>query len=159
MKKRISIIILWIVTIALAFYVGTKMDNPSNNIELTNNTNDTITEKEQSFDNIIVEIPISDVESIAAAQKNGITQQEAELLCREVLGDKAEENGFPISYRCISAVSTNDKLYYVMHITWLVDNNHWSYIGNCYVSSDGQEIYDGIVSQGKYKMTELRWKK
>jgi len=106
----------------------------------------------------IAEVPISEVESIAKEQKNGITKQEAENLCRKVLGEKAEENGFPISYRCISAVSADNKLYYVMNIAWLVNNNHWSYIGNCYVSSDGQEIYDGIASPAKYEMTELRWK-
>ena len=120
--------------------------------------------KEFQFEEItnkseVVEVPISDVESIAKEQEDGITKEEAESLCREMLGDKAEENSFPISYRCISAVSANNKLYYVMHITWLVDNNHWSYIGNCYVSSDGKEIYDGIVSTSKYEMTELRWSK
>ena len=107
----------------------------------------------------VVEVPISDVESIAKEKEDGITKEEAESLCRERLGDKAEENGFPISYRCIGAVSANEKLYYAMHITWLVDNNHWSYIGNCYVSSDGKEIYDGIVSPARYEITELRWSK
>lgn len=116
------------------------------------------TETDEKFD-YIAEVPVVDVESIAAEQKNGITKHEAEQLCSDVLGDKAEENGFPISYRCISAVSSDDKFYYVMHITWLVDNNHWSYIGNCYVSSDGQEIFDGIVSSEKYEITGLRWKK
>ena len=104
-------------------------------------------------------LQFSDVESIAKEQEDGITKEEAESLCREMLGDKAEENGFPISYRCIGAVSANDKLYYAMHITWLVNNNHWSYIGNCNVSSDGKEIHDGIVSPAKYEMTELRWSK
>ncbi len=160
MKKKINIIILWIITMILAFCVGTKVDNTPISSKLSNNANDTITKIpiEESAD-YIVEVPISDVESIAKEQEHGITEQEAEILCRDVLGDKAEENGFPISYRCISAVSANDKLYYVMHITWLVDNNHWSYIGNCYVSSNGKEIYDGIVSAGKYEMTKLRWKK
>ena len=160
MKKKISILVLWIATIVLAFSAGLKIENDSNENKLINKTDDTITETKtiQDFDDI-VEISISDIEVIAQQNQNSLTQQEAEKLCRDVLGDKAEENGFPISYRCISAVSANDKLYYVMHITWLVDNNHWSYIGNCYVSSDGQEIYDGIVSPAKYKMTELRWKK
>ncbi len=121
-------------------------------------TENSIEDETKANADYIVEVPISDVETIVNEQENGIMKQEAESLCREILGDKAEENGFPISYRCISAVSANNKLYYVMHITWLVDNNHWSYIGNCFVSSDGREIYDGIVSPSKYKMTELRWK-
>ena len=145
----------------------------SNNLKLSEGTHeftringslDDYINKEFRFEEItnkseVVEVPVSDVESIAKEQKDGITKEEAESLCRERLGDKAEENSFPISYRCISAVSANNKLYYVMHITWLVDNNHWSYIGNCYVSSDGKEIYDGIVSPAKYEMTELRWSK
>ncbi len=102
----------------------------------------------------IVEISVSEVEN-----KNGLTKEEAEKLCIDVLGDKAEETGFPISYRCIGAVSAKGKSYYVMYIAWLVEGSHWSYIGNCYVSSDGSEIYDGIVEEGKYEMTALRWKK
>lgn len=105
-------------------------------------------------DYIITEIPIADVENAGK-----ISSEEATKLCAEVLGDKAEENGFPISYRVISAVKTNDKMYYVMHMAWLVQNSHWSYIGNCYVSSNGDEIYDGFVADGEYTMTELRWKK
>ena len=93
------------------------------------------------------------------AQKKVITQYEAEALCAEVLGDKAEENGFPISYKCIDEISVDGKMYYVMHMAWYVNNDHWSYIGNCYVSHDGEEIYDGIVSDGKYEMTKLRWKR
>lgn len=163
MKKKISILVWWIITIVLAFYAGLNIKNVFNKNELLDKTNKTITEietihKAEDVEDI-VEIPISDIEEIVKQNQNSLTQQEAEELCRNVLGDKAEENGFPISYRCISAVTTNDKIYYVMHIACLVDNNNWSYIGNCYVSFDGQEIYDGIVSPAKYKMTELRWKK
>lgn len=158
--KNSFIFVLLTVTVLVALTIGLMMKKHSGKDDLVNNTT-VITEPktEQEFDKSIVEIPISDVETVAKQSKNGLTRQEAELLCRDVLGDKAEENGFPISYRCISAVSANDNLYYVMHITWLVDNNHWSYIGNCYVSSDGQEIYDGIVSPEEYKMTALRWEK
>ncbi len=154
--KKIFISVLFIVAVLIAFIIGVRIQNHSSKDELVNNeTVITESKAEQVVDKPIVEVPISDVEAIA----NGITRQGAENLCRDVLGEKAEENGFPISYRCISAVSANDELYYVMHITWLVNGSHWSYIGNCFVSSDGQKIYDGVVSQGKYEMTELRWKK
>lgn len=139
-------VILSIAILTILFFIGTTYHWAST------------TEIKDNVD-YIAEVPISDVEAIAKEQENGITKQDAEKLCQKILGDKAEENGFPISYRCISAVSANNKLYYVMHIAWLVNNNHWSYIGNCYISSDGQEIYDGIVSQSEYTMTELRWKK
>ena len=154
--KKIFISVLLMIAVLIAFIIGVRIQNHSIEDELTNNeTVITESKPEQKVDKTIVEVPISDVESIA----NGITKQEAENLCRDVLGEKAEENGFPISYRCISAVSVNDELYYVMHITWLVNGNHWSYIGNCFVASNGQKIYDGVVSQGKYEMTELRWEK
>lgn len=152
-------IVLCVVTILIAFIIGLSMQNRSVKDELINNETDITENKtEQIFDKDIVEIPISDVEMIAKQSENGITSMEAEQLCQEILGDSAEENGFPISYRCISAVSVNDKLYYVMHISWLVNNSHWSYIGNCFVSYDGKEIYDGLFLEEKYSMTELRWR-
>ncbi|MBQ8002649.1 MAG: hypothetical protein IJ297_04320 [Clostridia bacterium] len=104
----------------------------------------------------ISEVPVKDVEAVVG--ENGLTSEEAEQLCFKVLGDKDEDmTGFPKSYKCIGGVSANNKLYYVMHITWLVDNNHWSYIGNCYVSSDGKEIYDGVVQPAEYTIMDLIW--
>ncbi len=112
---------------------------------------------EQIIPDGIAEVEISYVES--ETKDGGITAKEAQELCLEVLGDMAPETGFPISYRCISTVSAKGKLYYVMHISWFVNETHWSYIGNCFVSSDGTEIYDGIAHSSGYEMTELRWEK
>ena len=141
-------IALLVVTLVISFFVGVTYHEAST----------TEVDINESVD-YIIEGSIYDVETIFKGQKNAITKQEAENLCRNILAEKAEETGFPISYRCIGATSANDKLYYVMHITWLVNNSHWSYIGNCFVSFDGREIYDGIVSQDKCTMTQLRWKK
>lgn len=105
----------------------------------------------------IEEVEISYVES--EAEKGGITAKQAQELCSEILGNMASETGFPISYNCISAVSAKGKLYYVMNISWFVNEVHWSYIGNCFVSSDGTEIYDGISNSDGYEMTQLRWTK
>lgn len=110
-------------------------------------------------DKSMVEVPISEVEAFVKQNDGHLTAQEAEKLCGEVMGEVAEETGFPISYRCQGEVSANDKFYYVMHISWLVDNSHWSYIGNCFVSSDGREIYDGIASEKEYKIAKLLWSK
>ncbi len=145
MKKKTGILILWIFTIAIAFCAGIKFGDVSVDNEPISKTDNTIS--------------VSDDATTAGQKQNVITQQEAEKLCHDVLGDVAEENGFPISYRCIDTVSIDDKMYYVMHIAWLVNNSHWSYIGNCYVSFDGQEIYDGIFTPAKYEIMELRWKK
>ena len=113
MKKKISILVLWIATIVLAFSAGLKIENDSNENKFINKKDDSITETKTIQDfNDMVEISISDIEAIVQQNQNSLTQQEAEKLCRDALGDKSEENGFPISYRCISAVSANDKLYY-----------------------------------------------
>ena len=112
---------------------------------------------EQIIPDTIEEVGISYVES--EAKENGITVKEAEELCVEVLGDMAPETGFPIFYKCISAVSAKGKLYYVMNISWFVNETHLSYIGNCFVSSDGTEIYDGIANSDGYEMTQLRWRR
>ena len=173
--KKLLVVFLWIITVLLAFFIGLNVEKTGTEIEIStetetetetqhepiNNTevNTNEFESEQNFDESIVEVPILDVVAITEQTQNGITQRQAEDLCRNVLGETAEENGFPLSYRCISAVSANDKFYYVMDIAWMVNNDHWSYIGNCFVSSDGQEIYDGIVLSGEYEMTELRWSK
>ncbi len=157
--KKIILIVACIATIFLAINIRLNIENQNAETKPIIETEaGTEFKTEQTLDDDIVEVPVSDVEAITS-KENGLTMQDAEELCGEVLGDKAEENDFPISYRCIGAVSVHDTLYYVMHITWLVNGDHWSYIGNCFVSSDGQEIYDGIVSPEEYKMTELRWSK
>lgn len=106
---------------------------------------------------VLVLIIIWIIHGNTAQNEEYITAQEAEKLCGEVMGEVAEETGFPVSYRCQGAVSVGGKFYYVMHVSWLVDNSHWSYIGNCFVSCDGREIYDGIVSEKEYKITKLLW--
>ena len=88
-----------------------------------------------------------------------ITAEEAEKLCAEVLGDYAEETGFPISYKCTDEIDFFGKEYYVMHISWLVNNSHLSYIGNAFVTKDGKAIYDGVVSGEEFEITSLRWQK
>ena len=92
-------------------------------------------------------------------EKEKITPEEAERLCLEILGDKAEETGFPMSCRCMGTFSENDKTFYVIEIRWLVNNSHFSYIGNCFVNLDGNEIYNGIAIAEEIKITDLLWKK
>jgi len=145
LKKKTIILILWIFTIAFAFYAGKKFGRASVGNEPISKTDYTIS--------------VSNDVTTDEQNQNVITQQEAEKLCLDVLGDIAEENGYPISYRCIDTVSIDGKMYYVMYIAWLVNNSHWSYIGNCYVSFDGQEIYDGIFTPAKYEIMGLRWNK
>ena len=87
----------------------------------------------------------------------GITKQEAELLCYDVLGERDEETGFPFSFGTSAAVEKDKKQYYVVRVSWLVDNSHLSYIGDFFVSADGKEIYDGLALPDEYKMGNIIW--
>lgn len=140
--KKIFISVLCIALILVAFTACIKKDS----------------KEEISESSEITEVSIEEFEK-ETKNKNGLTAKEAENLCYTVLGDKAEENGFPISYRCMGGILVGDKAYYVMNITWLVNESHWSYIGNAFVSVDGREIYDGVALDGTYEMANLRWKK
>ena len=104
---------------------------------------------ETDYLDAITEISIDDVK--------GIAQQEAEELCYTVLGDKDEDTGFLLSFRSTGAVEKEGKQYYVIRSSWLVDNNHWSYIGDFFVSADGKEIYNGFFEQGEYTMSDIIW--
>lgn len=94
----------------------------------------------------------------AKPAKTVVTQQEAEQLCRDVLGEVAPETGFPLSYNCTGTQTVDGREYYVMTISWYVNGMHWSYISNCFVLCDGSEIYDGFVSYDGCEITGLRWK-
>lgn len=87
----------------------------------------------------------------------GITESAAIALCYEILGEKAEETGYELAYRCVGAIEVKGVQYYVMDVTWLVDEKHWSYIGEVMVSADGCTIYDGDSKNGNYFLGEKRW--
>lgn len=88
-----------------------------------------------------------------------ITPKEAEELCYSALGEKDEGTGFPFSFSATSTLERNGIQYYVIRATWLVNNDHMSYIGDFFVSSDGKEIYSGFVEGDKYTMGNLIWSK
>ena len=96
---------------------------------------------------------------IEISEVEGISQQEAEALCLPVLGDRDDTTGFTVSYRCIGAVEKDNRQYYVIDVSWLVDNSHWSHIGNLFVSADGKEIYDDTVNQSEYIFEDILWSK
>lgn len=100
-----------------------------------------------------------DITIISVDDVKGITGREAEELCYYVIGEKDEDTGFAFSFGTSGAIQKGEKQYYVIRASWLVDNNHLSYIGNFFVSADGKEIYDGVVSGEEYEMMDLMWKK
>ncbi len=100
----------------------------------------------------------SDIIEISTDSVKGITQQEAEKLCYSVLGEKDEETGFIFSFGTSGAVETEGKQYYVIRVSWMVNNSHLSYIGDFFVSADGKEIYGGTALLGEYIMENVIWK-
>jgi hypothetical protein len=77
-----------------------------------------------------------------------------------VLGEAADDTGFRLAYRFVEAIEFEDQYYYVMYMSWLVDDNHWSYIGEVMVSASGDEIYSGAVDrEGNYFIVEKLWEK
>lgn len=87
-----------------------------------------------------------------------ITPEDAEKLCYSVLGDKDEETGFPFSFGVTGTYEKDEKQYYVIRASWLVNNSHMSYIGDFFVSDDGKEIYNGFVQSGEYIMENVIWR-
>ncbi len=123
-------------------------------IRITTSTYENIKRSEfdkPNTDADIVEIPVDSVK--------GITQKEAEELCYYVMGKKDEDTGFLFSFGTAGAVEKDKKQYYVIRASWLVDNNHLSYIGDFFVSADGTEIYNGTVFANEYVISDKIWSK
>lgn len=93
-------------------------------------------------------------------EKNeSITPKEAEELCYSVLGEKDEGTGFPFSFSATATLERNGIQYHVIRASWLVNNDHMSYIGDFFVSTDGKEIYNGFVGKDEYTIESLIWSK
>ena len=123
-------------------------------IRITTSTHENIKRSEfdePNTDADIVEIPVDSVK--------GITQKEAEELCYYVMGEKDEDTGFLFSFGTSGAVERNKKQYYVIRASWLVNNNHLSYIGDFFVSADAAEIYNGTALYGEYVISDKIWSK
>ncbi len=101
----------------------------------------------------------SDIIEISVNAVKGITQREAEELCYYVMGEKDEKTGFTFSFGVSGAVEKDKKQYYVVRASWLVNNNHLSYIGDFFVSADGKEVYGGTALRDEYIMLDKIWSK
>ncbi|MBQ4517674.1 MAG: hypothetical protein II997_03705 [Clostridia bacterium] len=148
MKKSIFlviVIVLFLLAIAGFFYHKTLVANEDNPIAQKQEA--LVDESEQNDD--FVEISVDSVK--------GITKEEAEKLCYSVLGEKDAETGFIFSFGVSGAVEKNEKQYYTIRASWLVNNSHMSYIGDFFVSADGKELYNGLVQPGEYEMLNRIW--
>ena len=88
-----------------------------------------------------------------------ITAEEAEKLCYTVIGEKDEATGFPFSFPVTEIIEQDGQEYYAIRASWLVNNDHMSYIGDFFVSVDGTKIYTGFVQDGEYTFEDLIWSK
>lgn len=96
-----------------------------------------------------VQIPVESVK--------GISKEEAEQLCYNIMGKEDKETGFLFSFGTSGAITKDGKQYYVIRASWLVNNSHFSYIGDFFVSADGKEIYDGIALSDEYIIKNKIW--
>ena len=153
-KKIFCVIIVAVLILSIGgiLYYKTFISDNETPVEYNETVhNKDILDNETKLDNDIKEISVDSVE--------GITQQEAERLCHSVFGEKDKETGFLFSFGTSGAVETKGKQYYVIRVSWLVNNSHLSYIGDFFVSADGKEIYDGTALSGEYTMGKLIWSK
>ena len=90
-------------------------------------------------------------------QTKRITPEDAEKLCYSVIGEKDKETGFLFSFGVSGIIEKEEKEYYVIRASWLVNNDHMSYIGDFLVSEDGKEIYNAYLSDDEYIIKELIW--
>ena len=119
--------------------------------------NQEIKEDENIKDSEIIEQ--TDFVQIPIASVSGITTKRAEELCYNVLGKKDEKTGNLFSYGVSDAVKKGNREYYIVRVSWLVNNDHMSYIGDFFVSSDGSKIYNGFAKPGEYEMGDIIWSK
>ena len=109
---------------------------------------------------IIIAILILAVAGILLINQNHkITPEEAEKLCYSALGEKDGQTGFPFSFATTETVEKDGEEYYVVRASWLVNNSHFSYIGDFFVKTDGKEIYNGFADDGEYTIENIIWSK
>ncbi|MBQ3114508.1 MAG: hypothetical protein IJC06_00075 [Clostridia bacterium] len=150
MKKSLGVILVLIFAFAFIRITTFTYENIKRKNNVIMQDNETVT-GEHKTESAIIPISVDEVK--------GITKQEAEEICYYVFGEKDEDTGFVFSFGTSGAVQKDEKQYYVIRASWLVDNNHLSYIGDFFVSADGNEIYDGAVMGEEYEMMDLVWKK
>ncbi len=168
MKKSIFIIITITVLIAMITGIILFITREPASIQDENVTetqavdNDTVSESDKPDATQVpnnTENEKTDIIEISVDDVSGITPQQAEELCYSVMGTSDAETGFPFSFGVSGAIEKEDKQYYTIRASWLVNNSHMSYIGDFFVAADGGEIYSGTVFQGEYDMGNIIWSK
>lgn len=145
MKKfliTVVIILCIIEGVILAKMLTSKTDN---NTTAQNNSKNIATSTNQSKTNDtktnITTNSANATNAIIDSVSQTISKDAAEKIAEAKYGTKDEMTGNTISYGYVATVQDkNGNKYYAFRESWLVDNNHMSFLQNVFVSIDGQKI-------------------
>lgn len=136
--KKVLILILVICLLFFGFmYIKSKNNNEKNLLE-EKEINSSINEKINSN---IAQNEISQNTEISNKTNGEITQEEAVKIAENEYGTSDIETGNTMRYVYITTVKDkNGNKYYAFRESWLVDNDHLSFLQNVFVSLDGKTI-------------------
>lgn len=81
--------------------------------------------------------------SAGSANEGEITVDEALQILYDKYGTEDVDTGFTYSYGYTETDEIDGVTYYNFRMSWLVDNDHFSYLTNLFVSTDGSKVYSG----------------
>jgi len=160
-KKNIAVIAAVAVVIIAAIAVIVATTSKKNNEEITSeNTTETTTEAptdESTTEEVTTEDTTEEdtdeeetestkevtKESTEQLAEGEISVEEARKMLEDKYGTEDVDTGYPYSYGYDSKVTIDGQDYYNFRMTWLVDNDHMSYLTNMFVATDGSAIYSG----------------
>lgn len=136
MKKFLIVIIIILCILGGVMYAKNKNKQEKDEINTTESKNVIANTQNQKNTNIVNE----STTTVDKVDKN-ITQEEAEKILEKKYGTVDTETGNTMSYAYITKIKDKEgKEYYAFRESWLVDNNHLSFLQNIFVSLDGKKI-------------------
>ena len=87
-------------------------------------------------------------------EQGAIGKEKAQKLAEKTWGSTSDETGYPMGYTYAGwGKDSAGKQYYIFDVRWLVEQDHWSYIGTICISADGKTYkqLDAPVSSGTAK--------
>lgn len=146
----VAVVVIIIAAVAILFFYNRGVNEE--NLSLEGENQSTPVEEGESEDNAGEETgdnedgsPAEDV-SDSDGENSGseFTQEDALALLQETFGAEDADTGFPFSYQYVEVSEVDGVSYYNFRMSWLVENDHYSYLGNMFVALDGSVVYSGI---------------
>lgn len=139
MKKFLIIVVIIVCILGGVMYATNKKKNS------TSNNNESVSENIQQKNSINEKTntnnEVNENTAIVDKVSEDITQEEAEKLLEKKYGTVDEMTGNPISYSYLTKVKDKaGNKYYAFRESWLVDNDHLSFLQDTFVSLDGKTI-------------------